>query len=99
MPRIEVYEKYLVNPIDEDERDRLINLRMDLPEENWSYRRTMPLVKMIDRPIEIKGNKKELVLLFWSGEQMTIKGDYDEFCNMLHDIEEEMDVDNLMNED
>lgn len=97
--RIEVYEKHVVNPIDDDERERLINLRLKLPKEEYNYRRTMPMVEMIDRPIEILGNNKEFILLFWSGEQMTVLGNYDEFCIKLNDLEMQMDIENLMNEE
>lgn len=97
--RIEVYEKHVVNPIDDDERERLTNLRLKLPKEEYNYRRTMPMVEMIDRPIEILGNNKEFILLFWSGEQMTVLGNYDEFCIKLNDLEMQMDIENLMNEE
>ena len=89
--RIEVYEKYpLAGELSDEYYE---NLGMKPPESEYGYRRTFPLVEMIERPIEIPGNKKELILRFWSGEDMTILSDYDEFCIMLQDLELELLVD------
>lgn len=87
--RIEVYEKYCTEePPDPDWWQNVMGHKTPLPEPEYSYRRTMIEVALIERPIEIPGNKKELILRMWTGEDMTIKDNYDSFCTLLHDYEE-----------
>lgn len=88
MLRVEVYEKY---PIDGDiSPDYWANLKIKPPPESYSYRRTMPLIDTIERPIEIPGSEDEFIIRFWTGEDMICKGDYDEFCILLNDIESDL---------
>ena len=55
------------------------------------------MVDFIERPIEIPGSKKEFMVRFMSGEDMTCLGRYDDFCIALHDIEEQIRIeDELM---
>lgn len=89
--RIEVYEKYPLGGELSDEYYE--NLGMKPPESEYGYRRTFPLVEMIERPIEIPGNKKEFMIRFWTEETITCCGSYDEFCIALQDIELELLVD------
>ena len=96
--RIEVYEKYPLNGDVEERAEYYANLKIAMPEEEYGYRRTMPMVEMIDRPIEIVGNKNEFLLLFWSGEQMTVLGNYDDFCIELNDIEMGMVINDILDE-
>jgi len=89
--RIEVKEKYPIDDsIDTEYAETLRNLKLDPPSREWGFRRTMILVEQIERPAEIPGNKKECQLLFWSGCSMIIGENYDDFCVKLHDIEEQM---------
>ena len=92
--RLELYEKYPIGG--EVDMDYYQNLRIEPPEVKHGYRRTMPLIETIERPIEIPGNKKELIIRFWGGEDMTILGDYDSFCIQLNDIEENMLIEQQM---
>lgn len=89
--RIEVYEKYPLGGELSDEYYE--NLGMKPPESEYGYRRTFPLVEMIERPIEIPDNKKEFMIRLWSGEDLTCLGSYDQFCITLQDIELELMVD------
>lgn len=87
--RIELYEKYLAEG--EYSRDWW---RDNMPEGTeppltYGYRRTMPFLEEIDRPIEIPNNKDECIVRFWTGEEIIIKANYDEFCIFLHDVEME----------
>lgn len=82
MFRIELYERYILNA--EKDEDYWRNLGVN-PE--YGYRRTMPFIDQIERPIEIVGNKKECIVQFWGGEQIVIKECYDDFCIRLNDIE------------
>ena len=50
------------------------------------------MVDFIERPIEIPGNKKEIIVRFMSGEDIVCLADFDEFCIALHDIEEQMRI-------
>lgn len=94
--RIEVYEKY---PIDgagthsDEWWEENMPAGAKRPEQQYGYRRTFPLVEMIERPIEIPGNKKEFLLRFWTDETLTCLGSYDEFCITLQDLELELIVD------
>lgn len=95
--RIEVYEKYPL--MGEHGEDYYENLGMKPPPSEYGYRRTMPLLEMIERPVEIPGNKKECMLIFWSGETMTILNNYDEFCVMLNDLEMQQIIDDYDEEE
>lgn len=87
--RIEVYEKY--ECYDRDEPDwEMMGVARPKNRPQYSYRRTYLEVGIIERPIEIPGNKKEFVLRLFSGEDMTVKGCYEDFCIKLDDIEEQM---------
>lgn len=89
--RIEVREKYPIDgDIDPDYEETLRNLKIAPPDRKWGYRRTMILVDQIERPVEIPGNKKECLIYLWSGDELTIRENYDDFCLKLHDIEEQM---------
>lgn len=92
--RIEVYEKYSVGDAYDAEwwRENMPAGSIP-PEEKHSFRRTMLELELIERPIEIPGNKKEMILRMWTGEDITIKENYDDFCTMLHDMEEMEDED------
>ncbi len=93
MNRIEVYEKYEVESPDGHDAEYYRNILpsgANLPEPEYSYRRTMILVDTIERPIEIEGSEDEMILRMYGAEDMTIKANYDEFCLTLHDIEEQM---------
>jgi len=85
MVRIEIYEKYISN---EDEIEYLNEIGIDTSKQTvYGYRRTMPFLEEIDRPIEIPDNKDECIVRFWTGEEVIIKANYDEFCIFLHDVE------------
>ena len=89
MTRIEIYERYLA------EGEYSIDWwKQNMPEGTeppltYGYRRTMPLLAEIDRPIEIVGNLDECIIKFWTGEEIIIKSNYDEFCIALNDAEME----------
>lgn len=87
--RIEVYEKYEFYDRDEPDWEQMGVARPKNPPQ-YSYRRTYLDAFQIERPIEIPGVKNEFVLRLISGEDMVIKGDYDQFCIQLDDIEEQM---------
>lgn len=89
MIRIELLERYSTDKYsDEWWEDNMP--KGSIRNSSYSYRRTMPLVEMIERPIEIVGNKDEFIVRFWGGEDIVCKGDFDEFCILLNDIEENM---------
>ncbi len=91
MARFEVREKYVIGgKYNDDYLETLANLKLNPPDENYGYRRTMPLLEEIERPIEIPGNNKECILRFFNGEDMTVLENYDDLCIRLHDMEEEM---------
>ena len=50
------------------------------------------MVDFIERPIEIPGNQKEFVVRFMNDEDMVCLGSYDDFCITLHDIEEQIRI-------
>lgn len=93
--RMEVYEKYATQNSSSGYSAEWWRENMPhgtpVPDATYEYgyRRTMVLVDTIERPIEIPKNKKELILMFWSGDTMIVKGCYDDFCIELHDIEEQ----------
>lgn len=87
--RIEVYEKYETYDQSEPDWDRM-GVTRPRSQPKYSYRRTYLDAGIIDRPIEIPGNKKEFVLRLFSGDDIIVKGDYDQFCIQLDDIEERM---------
>lgn len=84
MTRIEVYEKFL--DVSDEELEAVDRMGME-PPQNWNYRRTYVPLYDIWRPAEIPGNKEELRLIFNTGDEMTIKGNYDTFCIQLNDKE------------
>lgn len=87
--RIEVYEKY--ETYDQSEPDwEMMGIPRPKNQSQYSYRRTYLDAGIIDRPIEIPGNKREFVLRLFSGDDIIVKGDYDQFCIQLDDIEEQM---------
>lgn len=87
--RIEVYEKYyLEEPPDPEWWANVMGPKTPLPEVECSYRRTYIELAMIERPIEIPGNKKEMILRMWDTQELIIKENYDDFCLKLHDFEE-----------
>ena len=92
--RIEVYEKYSSGcEYTEEWWEENMPAGAIRPETKSAYRRTYIELEMIERPIEIPGNKGELILRMWTGEEMTIKENYDRFCITLHDFEEMEDED------
>ena len=93
MRRIEVYEKYEVESPDGHDAEywrEILPAGSTITEPEYSYRRTMILVDTIERPIEIEGSDDEMILRLYGSEDMTIKSGYDDFCLLLHDVEEEM---------
>lgn len=89
--RLEVIERFLVN----NDEDYLINVYGSIekaPSSEYSYRRTFILVEQIERPIEIPKNKTELIIRMWSGEDIIIRDNYDDFCILLNDLEQKMFV-------
>ena len=87
--RIEVYEKYETYDQSEPDWDSM-GVTRPRNQPQYSYRRTYLDAGIIDRPIEIPGNKREFVLRLFSGDDIIVKGDYDQFCIQLDDIEEQM---------
>lgn len=93
MHRIEVYEKYEIESAEGHDAEYYRNILppgATIPEPEYSYRRTMVLIDTIERPIEIEGNDEEMILRMYGAEDMLIRANYDEFCLTLHDIEEQM---------
>lgn len=93
MQRIEVYEKYEVEPSDGHSSEywrEILPAGSAIPEPEYSYRRTMILIDTIERPIEIEGSEDEMILRMYGAEDMLIRANYDEFCVLLHDLEEQM---------
>lgn len=89
--RIEIYEKYLAEGEYSADWWRENMPEGTEPPLQYCYRRTMPLLQEIDRPIEIVGNSDECIVRFWTGEEITIKANYDDFCIFLNDIENDED--------
>ena len=88
--RIEFYEKYPLGGKGDEYWVDILPAGAKLPESEYGYRRTMPLIETIERPIEIPNNKKECIIRFWGGDDMVILKNYDDLCLQLHDIEEQM---------
>ena len=89
--RIEVYEKYIKsNGYSAEWWKENMPSGTTPPQNEYGYRRTMILVDQIERPIEIVGNSKECILRLWGDAEMTIKCNYDDFCILFHDIEEQI---------
>jgi hypothetical protein len=89
--RIEVFEKYPIDmDIDPEYEETLRNLKINTSNYKYGWRRTMILVEQIQRLVEIPGNKKECQLQLFGNETLTIRFNYDEFRFKLHDIEEQM---------
>lgn len=88
--RIEVREKYPIDGLDPEYLETLANLKLAPPQREWGYRRTLILIDQIERPIEIPGNTKECLVRMWSGDDLVILANYDDFCVKLNDVEEEM---------
>jgi len=95
--RIELYEKYFIEQEDEPDWEGMGVVSPKNQPTKYGYRRTMVMVDFIERPIEIPGNKKETIVRFMSGEDMIILSNFDDFCIALHDIEEQIRIeDELM---
>jgi len=95
--RIELYEKYFIEQEDEPDWEGMGVVSPKNQPTKYGYRRTMVMVDFIERPIEIPGNKKETIVRFMSGEDMIILANFDDFCIALHDIEEQIRIeDELM---
>ena len=95
--RIELYEKYFIEHEDEPDWEGMGVVSPKNQSPKYGYRRTMVMVDFIERPIEIPGNKKETIVRFMSGEDMIILANFDDFCIALHDIEEQIRIeDELM---
>jgi len=95
--RIELYEKYFIEQEDEPDWRGMGVVSPKNQPTKYGYRRTMVMVDFIERPIEIPGNKKETIVRFMSGEDMIILANFDDFCISLHDIEEQIRIeDELM---
>lgn len=90
--RIELYEKYEIQDNDEPDWDSMGVSSPRNQSPQYGYRRTMVMVEFIERPIEIPGNQKEFVVRFMNDEDMVCLGSYDDFCITLHDIEEQMKI-------
>lgn len=98
--RIELYEKYFIEQEDEPDWEGMGVVSPKNQPTKYGYRRTMVMVDFIERPIEIPGNKKETIVRFMSGEDMIILSNFDDFCIALHDIEEQIRIEDelLMHE-
>ena len=90
--RIELYEKYEIQDNDEPDWERMGVSSPRNQSTQYGYRRTMVMVDFIERPIEIPGNQKEFVVRFMNDEDMVCLGSYDDFCITLHDIEEQIRI-------
>jgi hypothetical protein len=90
--RIELYEKYAIEHEDGPDWESMGIASPKNQSQSYGYRRTMVMVDFIERPIEIPGNEKEFMVRFMSGEEMICLGSYDQFCISLHDIEEQMRI-------
>jgi hypothetical protein len=89
--RIEIYEKYPIRgEYDAEWWADNMPAGTTPPNQSYGYRRTMVLIEQIERPIEIPGNNKEFMVRLTSGEDIVCLGSYDDFCVKLHDLEEEM---------
>jgi hypothetical protein len=85
--RLELYEKYLTEGLYTEDWWRENMPPGTKPPTSYGYRRTMPCLQEIDRPIEIPGNLDECIVRFWTGEEIIIRSNYDDFCIYLHDVE------------
>jgi len=90
--RIELYEKYFIEHEDEPDWEGMGVVSPKNQPTKYGYRRTMVMVDFIERPIEIPGSDKEFMVRFMSGEEMICLGNYDQFCIAIHDIEEQMRI-------
>jgi hypothetical protein len=85
--RIEVMERYSIHT--EDELDSLKNTYPN----NWKeqvqfrYRRTNPKVSDIERIVEIPDNHDECRVRFYDGYSIVVRGNFDDLCIELNDIE------------
>ena len=82
--RIELLERYISNAA---QIEHLIDLGCTKYLAEYRYRRTNPRIDEIERIIEIPGNNFECKVLFYSGETITVKADFDELCIRFNDLE------------
>lgn len=82
--RIELYERYISNA---DQVEQMIDLGCTKYLIEHKYRRTNPRMDEVERIIEIPGNIFECEVLFYSGEIITVKAQFDELCILFNDLE------------
>jgi hypothetical protein len=82
--RIEFTERYVIPP-DENEVDRCINLKLEVPEGEVLYRRVYVRLSDIFAPMEVPGEESYCELEFTSGYSIFVQGSYDDICQKIDD--------------
>ena len=82
--RIELLERYIANP---EQVEQMMDLGCTKYLIEYRYRRTNPRIDDIDRIVEIPGNPEECQVLFYSGETVVCKANFDELCIIFNDLE------------
>lgn len=86
--RLELYERY----IEGEELAKMEWWEDNMPagsayKPTYKYRRTSPRIDDIRRIIEIPGNKQECIVEFYDGQEMVVKGNYDDLQIQFNDME------------
>ena len=89
--RIELRERFLdVPPEKLEEYDRM---NMPYPKDAYSYRRVYVRLSDIFAPKEIPGKKSHCLIEFYDGCTMIVKGNYDDICIQINDLEKDEEDD------
>lgn len=83
--RLEFYEKYAHS--DQLDHEYLESLGVHV-QKKYKYRRISVYFNDIERIIEIPGNDEECVIRLYSGEQLTIRENFDILCIYINDLEQ-----------
>jgi len=88
--RIELLERYSTKT--QDEIESLKNIYQDKWQEQvtYKYRRTNPRISDIERIVEIPDNEDECRIRFYGGYSIVVKGNFDDLCIDLNDMEHDM---------
>lgn len=85
LTRIELYQRYISNA---SQIEYLEQLGVDSRKlMQYRYRRINPRLDEVERIIEIPNNPDECEVLFYSGEVICVKSNFDELCVRFNDLE------------
>ena len=82
--RLEFYERYAHS--DQPDQEYLESLGVRV-EKKYQYRRISVYFNDIERIIEIPENETECIIRLYSGEQITVRENFDILCICINDLE------------